>query len=410
MFSVIFEGFVPLLSLFIFVLGTGFFSTLLSFSMTLHHEPPMMIGVLTSLFYAGLVLGSFRAERFIIRVGHIRAYAAFSATLAVTCLLHGIFYQPYWWLLLRFISGLGTAGLYVVIESWLLCKSNHGNRGQILALYMVTFYGAQSVGQFFLNIGDPLNLLLFSIASMLCSLSIIPLAMSYVQTPQIEAPSTLCWSKLINQTASGLLGCFSAGMIMSAIQGLMPTLFNDIFQQKALIARYMFIIIFGGMLLRYPVGRVSDFIERRLVLIIINILTIVITFISMLYFKDGPLFMTLMLVFGGLTFTLYPISISHACDALESKDIIAGTQGLLLAYSGGAVLGPLIAPLFMHAFGFNGLFMYYIAICGAVIPLLILRKAQKADTPQDELFMSMPQTTPVMSELDPRAEEQENEA
>lgn len=408
MFSVIFEAFVPLLSLFIFVLGTGFFSTLLSFSMTMHHEPPMLIGVLTSLFYAGLVLGSFRAERFIIRVGHIRAYAAFSATLAVICLLHGIFYQPYWWLLLRFVAGLATAGLFVVIESWLLCKSTPTNRGQILALYMVTFYGAQSVGQFFLNIGDPKDLLLFAIASMLCSLSIIPLAMSYVQTPQIEEPSTLRWSKLIKNTASGLLGCFSAGMIMSAIQGLMPTLFNDIFQQKSLVARYMFVIIFGGMLLQYPVGRVSDIIERRLVLIMIYVLTIVVTFISMLYFEDGPLFFSLMLIFGGLTFTLYPISISHACDALDNKDIIAGTQSLLLAYSVGAVLGPLIAPLFMHAFGSNGLFLYYIAISGAVIPILIVRKAQKADTPQEETFVSMAQTTPVMLEFDPRADDSES--
>lgn len=405
MLTVIFEAFVPLLSLFIFVLGTGFFATLLTLSMTLHHEPPILIGALTSLFYAGLVLGSFRAEKFIIRVGHIRAYATFSATLAVICLLHGIFYHPYWWLILRFIAGLATAGLFVVIESWLLCKSSAVNRGQVLALYMVTFYGAQSVGQFFLNIGDPMHLLLFSIASMMCSLSIIPLAMSHVQTPQIEEPSALRWSKLMKQAASGLLGCFSAGMILSAIQGLMPALFSDLFHNKSQVAQYMFAIIFGGMLLQYPLGRVSDVFERRLVLIIINLMTIVLAMASMTHLQTDWVFFVLMIVFGGLTFTMYPISISHACDALESKDIIAGTQSLLLAYSVGAVLGPLVAPIFIHIFGINGLFVYYIAICGAVIPLLILRKAQKANIPQEETFITMPQTTPIMSELDPRSED-----
>ena len=149
MLAVIYETYVPLLSLFIFVLGTGFFSSLLALGMTAHHEPAFLIGLMSSVFYAGLLIGSFRVERFISRVGHIRAYAAFSATLAVLCILHGVFYQVHFWMVLRFCAGIATAGLYVVIESWLLCKSSVANRGQVLALYMVTFYGAQSFGQFF---------------------------------------------------------------------------------------------------------------------------------------------------------------------------------------------------------------------------------------------------------------------
>ncbi|MCC5792700.1 MAG: MFS transporter [Legionellaceae bacterium] len=410
MFLVFIETFVPLLSLFIFVVGTGFFATLLTLSMTLHQEPAILMGALTSTFYAGLVLGSFRVERFITRVGHIRAYAAFSAALAVLCLLHGIFYQPYLWLLLRFAAGIATAGLYVVIESWLLCKSTNINRGQVLALYMVTFYGAQSLGQFILNLGDPLELILFALASMMCSLSIIPLAMSYVQSPQFDEPSTLRWSKLIHQAASGLVGCFSAGMILSVIQGLMPALFSELFHYKAQVANYMFAIIFGGMLLQYPVGRISDVIERRLVLIMINVATVVLALVCMMNLQTGWLFFSLMVLFGGLTFTLYPISISHACDALENKDIVAGTQSLLLAYSLGAVLGPLIAPLFMHAMGTHGLFIYYVVVCGLVIPLLILRKTQKSNVPQEEAFISMAQTSPIMMELDPRGEESAEQA
>jgi MFS family permease len=405
MFTVLRQAFVPLLSLFCFVLGSGFFSTLLTLSMKLHQESALIIGALTSMFYAGLVIGSFRVEQFIIRVGHIRAYATFSATLAVVCLLHGIYYQPYFWLLLRFISGVVTAGLYVVIESWLLCKSSTVNRGQVLALYMVALYGAQSFGQFFLNLGNPQDLLLYAIGSMLCSLSIIPLAMSNVQTPQFDEPSTLKWSILWSKSASGLIGSFSAGMIMGVIQGLMPLVFKDSFKEQSNVATYMFAIIFGGMLLQYPVGRISDIIERRLVLIGINMITIALSVVCILNMQEGWLFFSVMLLFGGLTFTLYPISIAHACDALALNDIVAGTQSLLLAYSIGAVFGPIIAPFFMQSFGSSGLFIYFILVCGTFTPLVIVRKTQKADTPQEENFISMPQTSPLMSELDPRGEE-----
>ncbi len=406
MLAVLLETFVPLLSLFIFVLGTGFFSTLLALKMTLNHASPLIIGAMTGVYYAGLVLGSFRVERFITRVGHIRAYSAFSSMLAVICLLHGIFYNDWFWLSLRFIAGFASAGLFVVIESWLLCKSSQINRGQILSLYMITFYAAQSLGQFFLNLGDPQTMLLFAVTSMMCSLSIIPLSMSYVSSPQFDEPSTLSLRKLLDKSASGLLGCLSAGLIMGGIYGLMPTYLTDLFHDKAEVAKYMFAVIFGGMLLQYPVGKLSDLFERRLVLIVISIVTIVVAVYLMIDQSNPWLFFALMMLFGGLTFTMYPISISHACDALDSRDIIAGTQSLLLAYSIGAMLGPFIASFYMHQLGTSGLFIYFSSVCGFIIPLFILRKAQKDSPPREEPFLSMPQTTPIISEIDPRSENQ----
>lgn len=410
MLAVITETFAPLLSLFIFVLGNGFFSTLLALVMTVKHEPPIAIGAMTGVFYAGLVLGSFRIEHLINRVGHIRAYSAFSSTLAITCLLHGIVYDLGFWLILRFVAGFATAGLFVVIESWLLCKGTRTNRGQILSLYMITFYGAQSFGQFFLNLGDPQTMLLFAITSMLCSLSIIPLSMTKSQSPQFEEPSTLKLRKLIKESASGLFGCFAAGLIMSSIYALMPTYLSNLFQTKADVARYMFAIIFGGMLLQYPVGKLSDLFERRLVLIIIGASTIVVSLAIILLPHKSMDFFLLMGLLGGLTFTFYPISITHACDNLDTKDLIAGTQSLLLAYSIGAMFGPFLAPVFMHLFGGAGLFLYFICVSGSTIPLFLIRKKQKKDTPPEEPFLSLPQTSPILLELDPRSESVPQEA
>ena len=108
----------PLLSLFIFALCSGFFLTFLSLSMNAHDESSLMIGAMTGIFYAGLVCGSFRIESFIARVGHIRAFSTFASLLAVISLLHGIFYNMPLWFVLRFITGFGTAGIFVVIESW----------------------------------------------------------------------------------------------------------------------------------------------------------------------------------------------------------------------------------------------------------------------------------------------------
>lgn len=403
MLLLITETIAPLLSLFIFVLGTGYFSTLIALALTMHQVPAIIIGAMTGVFYAGLVLGSFRIERFITRVGHIRAYAAFSSSLAVICLLHGMIYSLWLWIILRFVAGFMTAGLFVVIESWLLCKSTRINRGQVLSLYMIIFYAAQSFGQFFLNLADPKTLYLFAVSSILCSLSILPLAMTYVRSPQYDEPSTLNWRKLIKYSASGLLGCFSAGMILGSIYGLLPLFLNTIFQSTAAVAKYMFVVILGGMLLQYPLGRLSDIIERRLVLIMVTASTVVVCVTVLFLPYESEWFLIMMALLGGLTFTIYPISIAHACDTLDMADMVAGTQSLLLAYSIGAMIGPFIAPIFMHLFDGHGLFIFFMVVCLLTIPIFIIRKVNKADTPQEESILVYPQTSPILMELDPRS-------
>lgn len=394
----------PLLSLFIFAMGSGFFMTLISLTMNTHHEAPLLIGAMTGIYYAGLVCGSFKIESFITRVGHIRAFSALASALAVVSLTHGIFYNMPLWLILRFIGGIGTAGIFVVIESWLLCNSTPATRGRVLSLYMIVFYASEALGQLLINLGKPDDLLLYGIVTILCSLSVIPLAMTYVALPHFDEPSTMKLKTLYKKTTSGIFGCFFAGMILSATYALFPILFFNFYGDTSKVSFFMFSLIFGGMALQYPVGKMSDVIERRLVVIAISGLIILTCVLLLLFIHNYIVSLMLIAIFGGLTSTIYPVSISYACDVLEVKDIVAGIQGLLLSYSIGAMLGPFIAPVFMHTFNGKGLFIYFVLISECIALLFAWRKIQTESPPQEEPFQMMTQTTPIMVEIDPRAE------
>jgi MFS family permease len=396
--------FAPLLSLFIFILGSGLFTTLLT--VRLHNEgvSTLFIGAMSGAYYAGLAYGSFKIERYILNVGHIRAFAAFASFLAVLSLLQGIFVDPWIWLILRFMGGLATAGIFIVIESWLLSIGTTKIRGQILAYYMISLYAAQALGQFMINMSDPDTLMLFAITAMLSSLSVIPVALTKVPMPEISEPSSLSFKKLFKVSASGVLGSFCSGLILGALYGLLPLAIIQKMGNASDVALFMALVIFGGMFLQYPVGRLSDYIERRLILMIVSILTVIASTIIIFSFNNIYAAYVVSFILGGLTFTLYPLSISHACDGLESKDIISGTQGILLAYSIGATGGPFIAPIFMNLFGSNGLFLYFITI-GAILSIFLAwRKTHVPSIPQEDNFRIMPQTTPVTAELDPRGE------
>lgn len=393
-----------LLALFIFVLGNGFFSTLISSILTQRHALPLTIGLMTTCFYAGLVIGSFYIERLIARVSHIRTYAAFASILTVIALLHGVFDNTVLWLLFRFIGGIATAGVFIVVESWLLTQSTLTTRGQVLSLYMITFYASQSLGQLLLGFYDNNILLMFVIIAISSSLSVIPVSITRAEAPKYNELSTLGFKSLFLQCASSLFGCFIAGLVMGVIYALFPVFLIHQFSDPNLVARLMFTVIFGGMLLQYPIGRISDVIERRLVLIITSLASIVTLFL-MSASTQSPLFFTLFCaLFGGLTFTLYPVSISYACDALKTEDIVAGTQTLLLTYSIGAMTGPLIAPIFMNFISSKGLLYYFITILAVLCIFLSWRKAIKVATPHEEEFVAFPQNSPITSEVDPRGE------
>lgn len=405
MFAFVRTVFTPLLSLFIFVLGTGLFGTLLVLRMHNEGASSFAIGSMTSAYYFGLVLGSFRIERLINRIGHIRTFSAFASGLAVIYLLHGMFYSVPFWFALRLIGGFATAGLFVTIESWLLVSGGPDVRGQILSLYMISFYLAQALSQYMLNLSSPNTLLIFAIAAMMSSLSVIPLAMTKTVQPALTETSVLSFRKLFKVTPSGVLGCLCCGLIMSGIYGLFPLFVMEKSGTTERVAILMSIVIFGGMALQYPLGKLSDVIERRTVLIGISLATIATSFAILEFYNGNLLSLSLIFLFGGLTFALYPVSISHACDSLEAKDIVAGTQGLLLAYSIGAMTGPIIAPFFMKLQGANGLFTFFIIVSISQLIFFTVRRLSTPFRQQEEPFMALPQITPVGAEMDPRGEE-----
>lgn len=371
-----------------------------------------MIGGLTTAYYAGLVVGSFKVEGIIIRVGHIRAFAAFASLLSVICMLHGFWENAWFWIGLRFVGGICTAALFVVIESWLLAKGTLQTRGQILSFYMVALYGAQAASQFLLNIGNKHSIIPFCIVSLLATLSVVPLAMTKALTPEISEPSTLRLKNLCQISPTGVIGAFISGLLLSAIYGLMPLFLGRSQVSVSQIASTMATIVLGGMLLQYPIGRLSDKFDRRLMMIAVCALSAMacIAFMIALALNLYVLQLIAVFILGGATFTLYPLSISHACDQLKADDIIAGTQGLLLIYSIGATIGPILAAFFMRSWlGKNGLIYYFVLLSVLLGWFLLWRKTTVAQPLAEEQqdYITVPQTTPIVSELDPRSEEEE---
>lgn len=398
----------PLLSLFILINGIALYGTFVPLRLNDMGISSFEIGVITTAYYIGMTLGSFKNAELIIRVGHIRAFAAFASIICSVALISSIHYTVFFWSILRCILGYCLAGAYIVIESWILKAGTPKIRGQLLALYMISLNSAYSTGQLLLDVAPVSSTLPFIVIAILCSLSVVPLAITKIGNPTIETPSVLGIGELLKLSRSGFISCFVSGLIMSAALAYVPIYINETIPDTSYTATAMFIVMLGGMLLQYPVGKISDSMDRRIVIVTLCILLIFLcACILLTSIENHFLFYPLLFLIGGTLFSIYPVSMSLTCDMLSSDDIVAGTQGMILVYGFGAIFGPLITVLFIKVFGIGGLFIYTAIFCAALTVYLIYRiMTVPAHTlKQHQDFVTVPNTTPIAAELDPRSED-----
>ena len=337
---------------------TDFSGTLLGVRSQIEGFSTTIVGLIMAAYFLGLLQGALRAAAIVATVGHIRAFAAFASVMSITALMHVIVVDQILWCILRFASGFCMAGMVVVTESWLNARCTKRTRGQVMALYMVTNYFAAGCGQFLLTVADPAQYQLFSIASIIFSLALVPvlLTRSSAPTPPDRAPLNL--RELWRTSPLGVLGSFCAGMINASFYSLAPVFTVALGLSIGGTSTFMASVIFGGLLLQYPVGHLSDRVDRRTVLTIVALTTALACVGVALISKFNPEWVYYAgVVYGGLSFTVYSLCAAHANDFASPEKLVQTAGGLLTAYGFGAFLGPILAAFCMSYLGPQGLFI-----------------------------------------------------
>ena len=394
----------PISSLIFFVISSSYFTTFISLRMNELGVDGAIIGYIHSAFYAGFLLGSAKVEKLICRVGHIRSFAAFSSLNLLALMLQGIFAEWQLWIVMRFLSGISMASLYVVIESWLISKSTPKTRGSVLAIYMLALYMAQSFSQLFIRWIDTMTQNPFFFSGLFSALAILPLSVTKSAAPNVEEPSLVKIRALFKKSRFAFWGCFASGLILSSIYSFLPIYAKSVNINASTI---MTLTIAGGFVLQWPIGKLSDILDRKKVLTTIALLIPIPAILIMLAHEYFPNFTIIMsFIFGGLTFTIYPMSISQVCDCITEKDIHRAVGQLSLIYGAGAVIGPIIASVFIKTLGAPTLFVYItiVSIVTFLFGFLSFRYRDIKIIKEQHNYVSiMPKATHVIAELAPKS-------
>ena len=407
----------PLTTLFlgtaILVSGHGLLTTLVPIRVDQLGSSAEMAGAIATGYFIGLLVGAWYNPRIIHRVGRIRALAGFAAIIAATSLLLPLAPWPAVWILIRAVAGACLAGLTLVIESWLNAVASSRQRGRVLAIYMIVFYGAFGGGQFLLSAYDPAGFELFALAAILLGTSLVPIVLTRTEAPRVAAPVPLKVSELLRVSPLAVVGSVASGLILGSFYGLAPLFAVARNLPPSGIALFMAAAIFGGLALQWPIGLLSDRIDRRSVILGATAATALASGgILLLPIGADKLLLGFVALFGGASFTLYPLALAHAGDRLaNNEDMVGLSSGMLLLYSFGAAIGPLLAGQIFEMFDGGGLFLFAAVVAATTVcfGLWRMRQASAPVSSEQVSFVAVPRTSPAGAELDPRQEGMEPE-
>ena len=375
------------------MIGDGLQSTLLGVRASLEGFPTAITGLIMSTFYIGFLGGALYAPRFVERVGHIRVFGALASVASASVLIHGIIVTPLAWSLLRLLSGFCLAGLYVVAESWLNDRASNRTRGQLLSIYMVVSYVGYAGGQLLLNVADPGGLELFILTSVLISAALVPLLLSAGPAPKFSTQSALSLRKLYGISPLGVIGALATGTASAALFGFGPVYAESSGLSVAQISFFMTAMLLGCTVLQWPIGHLSDVLDRRLVITVVSFLAGAAAVAAVWISAESTIALfALMAVLGGLAIPLYSLCIAHANDYLEPEQMVAASGALVLASGVGAILGPITASLIMWLMGPVGFFWWLAAIHLAMGIFAVYRMTKRRARPAQDQGHYAPST------------------
>ena len=391
----------------IICLAHGLQGTLIGVRSVLEGFSFFSTGLIVAGYYVGYLTGSVFIPIFLKRVGHIRVFAALASLASIAILLHTVFLDPYSWFFIRILTGVSLSGIYIIMESWLNDKSTNETRGQLLSIYMIITFVFVGLGQLLLNISDPAKVDLFILVSILLSFALLPILLSNTEQPNTTDTKNFSLAEFYAISPLGFVGALFTGLAHSAVFGYGAVYAAAKGLSVLEVSIFMIIITSFGALSQWPIGYLSDRMDRRLILIGVTFIAsgLCVLIVGSSYISL-TLFFVLTAIYSCMSLPMYSLAIAHTNDFLQQNEIVAASSAFAKLMGIGSILGPLMVSAMMSVTGPNGYHIYLLLIHG-LLGLFGLYRMTKRAIPADSesQYVPLPRNiTPAGMELNPVTE------
>ena len=391
-----------LIGMALLMLGAGLQGTLVGLRASLEGFPTLLAGVVLAAYYFGYMGGSLMTPALVSSVGHIRVFAALTSLASVLILLQGVFVAPLPWTLLRIASGFCFAGIYVVAESWLNDRVDNQHRGLLLSLYMLVCYAGLGLGQLLLNLADPRSTVLFILVSVLISVAMVPMALTASAAPEFSVPVRVRLRELFHRSPLGVVGVALSGAVSGCLFSLGALYTGGKGFSTLEVSLFMAAAILAACVTQLPVGRISDRMDRRQVIAAACLLA-ALGAIGAWWLADISRtgFFLMVAVYGGMSLTLYSLSLAHVNDQVPAQERVGASSTLILLNGAGAFVAPIVVAAIMEVAGGDTFLPLLAAMHLLLAGYALYRTTRRAPMPEEQKtpFVGTPPGTSSSGEL-----------
>ncbi len=379
-----------LLGMLLLMVGNGLQGTLLGIRGGIEGFSTSEMSVVMSAYFMGFLGGSRLTPPLIQRVGHVRVFAALGSFISAVLILYPAITEPWAWIVLRVIIGFCFCGVYVTAESWLNDQATNRTRGMLLSTYMIVQMAGIVSAQYVILFGDPSGFVLFIVPSVLVSIAFAPILLTVAPSPAFGTAQPMGLVRLFRTSPTGCVGMFLTGGVYSAMFGMSAVYGTLKGLGVAQISTFVASFYVGGLILQFPIGWISDRVDRRRLILIVSALGALSAALAVVFSGSFAALLIGGFMVGGLANPLYALLLAYTNDYLEPHDMAGASGGLLFINGVGAVLGPLALGAAMEVVGPRGFFSVIAVLLASLAIYASWRTTQRAAAPVDETVSYAP--------------------
>lgn len=385
-----------LMGVMLLMVGNGIQGTLLGIRGNVEGFTTYQLSYVMAAYFVGFLFGSWAAPKMIRRVGHVRVFAALGSLVSAILVIYPVF--PDWvvWTALRVLAGFCFSGIYITAESWINNTATNDTRGQALSAYMIVQMLGIIASQVLLNVPDTTGFALFIIPSVLVSLAFLPILLAPTPAPAFDSTRRLPFASLFRISPLGCIGMLLTGGIFSAMFGMASVWGAQAGLSVRDISIFVGALYVGGLVLQYPVGWLSDRIDRRRVIMGLSATASVTMLVAALLPLPFTALIAVAFLLGGITNPVYALLIAYTNDFLPREDMAAASAGLIFLNGFGAIFGPTATGYLMETTGPRGFFLFIAVLYIALTAYALWRMTRRAAPTVTGAFRGM---TPGASPL-----------
>ncbi len=402
MFLVIRNAWALLFGMLLLMMGNGMQGTLLGLRGAIEGFSADELAYVMSGYFLGFLGGSRLTPGMIRRVGHVRVFAAMASIISAMFILYAAIPSVIAWGLMRIVVGFCFSAVYIVAESWLNDSATNETRGKLLSIYMIVQMMGIVIAQMALNLADPGGYELFVTISVLVSLSFAPILLSVSPAPVFNTTQPMTLRRLFETSPLGCVGTFFLGGIYSAMFGMSAVYGTQAGLNVAEISVFVAMFYVGGLVLQFPVGWISDRMDRRVLILALNAIGAAVAVLGIAFGRTEFVLYACAFMIGGLANPLYSLTIAYTNDFLDPQDMAAASAGLMFINGVGAIGGPLIVGYAMQAVGPWAFFAYLGALMGMTSLYALYRMTQRPSVAVSDTASYAPvslEASPVVMEV-----------